>query len=177
MAHPCGETPIALHSVARTVSHQIPAESPCPSFPCFLEKGTENPPKKQGFFIPTEPLKSLEKKGKTLEKTRNSSQGKKNKEFQKNKARKDRAEMSHQNRATPPQIKVSHLSPDPPSQAWGPRRRGGCPGGLVEGIATLLGSGNGSRYRGVSQLQSHQSRYSVQPKPPPPLPNQTSLGK
>ena len=37
----------------------------------------------------------------------------------------------------------------------------GC-GGLVEGIAALLGSENGSRYRGVSQLQSHQSRYSVQ---------------
>ena len=35
-------------------------------------------------------------------------------------------------------------------------------GGLVEGIAALLGSENGSRYRGVSQLQSHQSRYSVQ---------------
>ena len=33
---------------------------------------------------------------------------------------------------------------------------------LVEGIAALLGSENGSRYRGVSQLQSHQSRYSVQ---------------
>ena len=37
----------------------------------------------------------------------------------------------------------------------------GC-GGLVEGIAALLGSENRSRYRGVSQLQSHQSRYSVQ---------------
>ena len=35
-------------------------------------------------------------------------------------------------------------------------------GGLVESIAALLGSENGSRYRGVSQLQSHQSRYSVQ---------------
>ena len=35
-------------------------------------------------------------------------------------------------------------------------------GGLVEGIAALLGSENGSRSRGVSQLQSHQSRYSVQ---------------
>ena len=45
--------------------------------------------KKQGFFIPTEPLKSLGKKGKTLAKTRNSSQGTKNKEFQKNKERKD----------------------------------------------------------------------------------------
>ena len=32
----------------------------------------------------------------------------------------------------------------------------------MEGIAALLGSENGSRYRGVSQLQSHQSRYSVQ---------------
>ena len=31
----------------------------------------------------------------------------------------------------------------------------------MEGIAALLGSENGSRYRGVSQLQSHQSRYSV----------------
>ena len=40
--------------------------------------------------------------------------------------------------------------------------KGGCRGGLVEGIAALLGSENGSRYRGVSQLQSHQSRCSVQ---------------
>ena len=39
---------------------------------------------------------------------------------------------------------------------------GGCRGGLVEGIAALLGSENVLRYRGVSQLQSHQSRYSVQ---------------
>ena len=43
----------------------------------FLEKGKENHPKKQGFFIPSEPLKSLEKKGKPLKKTRNSPQGKK----------------------------------------------------------------------------------------------------
>ena len=35
------------------------------------------PPKRQGFFIPAKPLKSLEKKGKTLKKTRNSSQGEK----------------------------------------------------------------------------------------------------
>ena len=40
--------------------------------------------------------------------------------------------------------------------------KGGCRGGLVEGIAALLGSEKGSRYRGMSQLQSHQSRYSVQ---------------
>ena len=59
----------------------------------FLEKGRENPPKKQGFFIPTEPLKFLEKKGKTLKITRNSSQGLKNKDFQKNKERKDRVRL------------------------------------------------------------------------------------
>ena len=32
----------------------------------------------------------------------------------------------------------------------------------MEGIAALLGSENGLLYRGVSQLQSHQSRYSEQ---------------
>ena len=36
---------------------------PCPSFPCFFEKAGKTT-KKQGFFIPTEPLKSLEKKEK-----------------------------------------------------------------------------------------------------------------
>ena len=41
------------------------------------------------FFIPAEPLKSLEKKGKTLKKQGNPHQ-QKNKEFQKNKERKDR---------------------------------------------------------------------------------------
>ena len=35
----------------------------------------------------------------------------------------------------------------------------------MEGVAALLGSEIGSRYRGVSQLQSHQSRYSVQLSP------------
>ena len=43
----------------------------------FLEKGRENHPKKQGFFMPTEPLKSLEKKGKTVKKTRKCPQGEK----------------------------------------------------------------------------------------------------
>ena len=47
----------------------------------FWKQG--KPPKKQGFFIPTEPLKSLEKKGKTLKKTRNSSQGEKTRNPQK----------------------------------------------------------------------------------------------
>ena len=41
----------------------------------FFEKFQENPPQKQRIVIPTEPLKFLEKKGKTLKKTRNSSQG------------------------------------------------------------------------------------------------------
>ena len=36
----------------------------------FLEKSKENHQKKQGFFIPTEPLKSLEKKGKKLKKNK-----------------------------------------------------------------------------------------------------------
>ena len=52
-------------------------KQPCPSFPVFFGKRHGQPPKKQGFFSPTGPLKSLEKKGKTLKKTRNSSQGKK----------------------------------------------------------------------------------------------------
>ena len=45
-----------------------------------------------------------------------------------------------------------------PPVAAGRGPRGGCRGGLVEGIAALLGSEKGSRYRGVSQLQSQQSR-------------------
>ena len=64
------------------------------------------------------------------------------------------SEMSRQNRATPPQIKVSYLSlSGPPCRTflW-----------LVEGFAALLDSENGSHYRGVSQLVSHQSRHSVQ---------------
>ena len=46
-------------------------------FLVFFGKWAGKPPKKQGFFIFTKPLKTLEKKGKTLNKTRNSSQGKK----------------------------------------------------------------------------------------------------
>ena len=76
------------------------------------------------------------------------------------------SEMSRQNRATPPQIKVSHLSRDLPSHfpliRSRQRAKGDVAAGWWRGIAALLGSENGSRYRGVSQLQSHQSRYSVQ---------------
>ena len=56
----------------------------------FFWKWKGKPPKKQGFFIPTEPLKSLEKKGKTLKKNKEFLARRKNKEFQKNKERKDR---------------------------------------------------------------------------------------
>ena len=54
----------------------------CPVLPflVFLEKGKKTT-KKTRIFIPSELLKSVEKKGKTLKKKRNSSQGKKNKEF------------------------------------------------------------------------------------------------
>ena len=59
---------------------------PCPSFPCFFGKRHGKPPKKQGFFIPTEPLERREKRSKNKELLA----GEKNKEFQKNKERKDR---------------------------------------------------------------------------------------
>ena len=49
----------------------------------FLGKRQGKPPKKQGFYIPTEPLKSLGKKGKTLKKTRKSSQEEKTRKSQK----------------------------------------------------------------------------------------------
>ena len=56
----------------------------------FLGKRKESPPKKQGFLIPTEPLKSLEKKGKKQRwnKKNKSSQGENNKEIPQ--TRKDR---------------------------------------------------------------------------------------
>ena len=96
------ETPIALHSVAHRVSHQIPAES----------------------------------------------------------------EMSRQNRATPPQIKVSHLSPDPPVALSSHSQQAGGQGGVSRraggGYRSTFGFRKRIALQGVSQLQSHQSRYSVQ---------------
>ena len=59
-----------------------------PVFPLFFLKKTRKTSQMQGFFILTEPLKSLEKKGKTSKKQGQSSQ-RKNKEFQKSKERKD----------------------------------------------------------------------------------------
>ena len=65
--------------------------SPCPSFPCFFGKRPGKRSKKQGFFISTEPLKSLEKKAKSLKtKSKEILAGEKNKEFQK-KTRKGRS--------------------------------------------------------------------------------------
>ena len=46
-------------------------------FLVFFGKKQGKPPKKQGFFFPSEALKSLGKKGKTLKKARNSLQEKK----------------------------------------------------------------------------------------------------
>ena len=63
---------------------------PCPSFPCFFEKGKKNHQQNKEFFIPSEPLKPLEKKGKTLKKNKEFLAGEKDKEFKKNKERKDR---------------------------------------------------------------------------------------
>ena len=67
----------------------------------------------------------------------------------------------------PPQSRCNTFLRTPPSHfalicSRQGAKGGGYRGGLVEGTAALLGSENGSRYRGVSQLQSHQSRYSVQ---------------
>ena len=53
---------------------------PCPSFPIFFGKRQGKSSKKRGLFIAAEPLKSLEKKGKTLKKQkkrRKSPQGEK----------------------------------------------------------------------------------------------------
>ena len=75
------------------------------------------------------------------------------------------SEMSRQNRATPPQIKVSHLSPDPPVALSSRSQQARGAAGWWRVSRHFRGSENGSRYRGVSQLQSHQSRYSVQLSP------------
>ena len=72
------------------------------------------------------------------------------------------SEMSRQNRATPPPNQGVAPFSGPPCRTFLSFAAGRGRGGLVEGSAALLGSENGSRYRAVSQLQSHQSRYSVQ---------------
>ena len=60
-------------------------QSPVLPFLVFFEKMQGKPTKQKGFLIPTEPLKSLEKKGKPQGKNKESPRKglKKNKEFQK----------------------------------------------------------------------------------------------
>ena len=58
----------------------------------FLGKRQGKPPKNKDFLSLPNPLKSLEKKGKTLEKNKEILTRRKNKEIQKNKERKDRVE-------------------------------------------------------------------------------------
>ena len=75
-------------NVHQDVFARFQGKDPVLPFLVVLEKGTENHQKNKDFFSPAEPLKSLEKKGKTLKKTRNSSQGKKTRNSKK--ARKGR---------------------------------------------------------------------------------------
>ena len=60
-------------------------------FLAFVEKGRENHQKSKDFFFPTEPLKCLEKKGKTLKKNKEILASRKTRNSKKNKERKDRA--------------------------------------------------------------------------------------
>ena len=69
---------------------------PWSSFPCFFGKSKENHPKKQGFFLGAEPLKSLGKKGKTLKKARKFLATKKARKSKK--ARKGRSGLGSPNR-------------------------------------------------------------------------------
>ena len=69
-------------------------------------------------------------------------------------------DVAPKSRYTPPNQGVAPFC-GPPCRTFLSFAAGRERGGLVEGIAALVGSGNGSRNRGVSQLQSHQSRYSV----------------
>ena len=69
------------------------------------------------------------------------------------------SEMSRQNRATPPSQCHFPLIRSRQGGQGGVSRLAG--GGYTVYVA-LLGSENRSRYRGVSQLQSHQSLCSVQ---------------
>ena len=95
---------------------------PCSS---FLEKGKENPPKKQEFFIPTEPQKSLEKKGKTLEKNKEILAGERSKEIKKSEERKDRAVSPQRRKGN---IPLSEYT----SSAVGPAQTGSAMGGVMQ---------------------------------------------
>ena len=70
---------LSLNRLAHTPEISVNRRKPCPSFPCFFGKRQGKPPKKQGFSIPTEPLKSL----KNAQKNKEILAGEKTKEFQK----------------------------------------------------------------------------------------------
>ena len=67
--------PLFGHSTGSTELDRAHRKEPCPSFPCFLEKGQENDRKNKDFLSlpnPSNPWKRRQK-----QKTRKSSQGKK----------------------------------------------------------------------------------------------------
>ena len=75
------------------------------------------------------------------------------------------SEMSRQNRATPHKLRLLHLSPDPPLSHFPlvrsrQRAKGGCLGGLVEGIAALLVPKT-DRVTGGCRSYSHTSRATL----------------
>ena len=69
---------------------------PCPSFLYFFDKGKESH-KRTRIFIPTEPLKSLEKKRKRSKKTRKSLQGERIKRELPQKKNKERKHSARRN--------------------------------------------------------------------------------
>ena len=71
--------------------------------------------------------------------------------------------MSRQN---PPQIKVSHLSPDPPVALSSHSQQAGGAAGWWRVSRHVWVPKTDRATGGVSQLQSHQSRYSVQLESP-----------
>ena len=81
-----GEPPKSeVLSLCRTA--KLLVKAPCPPFPCFVGKRQGKPAQKQGFFIPTEPLKYLEKKGENAQTSMESLARRKNKEINERKGR------------------------------------------------------------------------------------------
>ena len=72
-------SPLEVLHLSEARRRVLPISNQCrSSFPCFFfRKRQGKPRKKQGFSVSSELLKSLEKKGKTLKKARNSSKSQK----------------------------------------------------------------------------------------------------
>ena len=79
-----------LHSLSKGCGEAATRRQPLSFLSLFFWKKAGKNTKKQGFFIPAEPLKSPKKKGKTLKKKKEFLARGKSKEFQENKERKDR---------------------------------------------------------------------------------------